>query len=340
MTHTIGRTGRRLLFGSLPVFALLLAAPAVPVAAGGGSTSTLITAKTSVSGLPQPFKLQITGYNDGSFEQIGLLLTSWSPDHKSAAWTQWDVCNASVGCSAKFAACHVASAAVMGTYGTIDLTFKPTGPLVVNKHYCQDGTTLSSVGRTRSGKLTGTFRLRTQTSYFGTIRNGHGAHRIKAVLPAVASDTTYVAPCPVQPVKQAGANCEPAYMLRATGGYLITRSANTGRSSFVMFLLGASGDPDVEIMHAVFAKGAGKSVLTISNTGGALKGATSVIPKNPYVSGKVTFESHGQLTTKADSCPTDERPGSIEASITLHVPGYPGLTAPKHDSGYLDHLKS
>lgn len=318
----IARLRRAILVATLPIAAGMAAAiPAMPAAAADAATFDL-QATTRVIGLPRPFSLELGLDTDGGPGPTALSIRLVSRTRTAGASLLWYALKSTFSCGARLARCAVETGDTMGSYGRVSLRFRATGPTRVVTSGCFGGAGGSHlVQRSRSGVLAGTFRLRTGYAWYGTIRNRAGsAHRVALRIPATVWKTTTGASCP--PTK----DCSPRLVLQPVGSsVIVSRLAGpTGPGELVTFGYHASAEPGVVLGHMIAVRGKGPSLLAVSDDPDPLVGATVKVPKNPWLTGTLTFESHAPLVSADDDgCAAQTRQGSLISTLVATLPGLP-----------------
>ena len=318
MRIAMGRRIVRSLTAGALVGSVLTGAGALPAAAGVPvGTYFEGAARQPVVGLPGMTLSMYASDLGGPTGNLGLVLRKANAAKSAWAEDQWAVAG-DVGCTIKLGSCTIDDTGNLGTYGRIDLTFSATKAATKHDLVCFGSDVVYAKQLRRTGVLTGTLRLSTKSTKLGTIRNGVGAHRVKATIPITMRRTTYTgAACP------ATTACEPAAWLngqsyRATGFRRLP--TGRGRTGYVRDV--ASAVPEVERTWYVYADGAGAAALSLSTATTLAAASLGTDLSAPFVTGTATFDATAAKTSTTHlGCDAESRTGELDVHLTWHMPG-------------------
>jgi hypothetical protein len=311
-----------LVIGSLLAM-LLGSAPAAALAPNPVHT---LAFTVKVAGLPKAYTLNLLAKDFGggiAALQVQLTRKATTGSHPIQLH-QWYFQHATFTCSAHVASCNLDTISSTGAEaaGRIHLTFSATGSETTKQDVCKfDHSSLGS-HTSRPGSVTGTFRLQTHTTFFGTIRNSAtlGTGHIPSSIVAKATKWNTSGSCP--------GPCQTYTDLQALGGDSTHVGSNWYPSA-------AKGDAywelythsdDLTIGHRILGKTT-QHFLTVTDNSPALDAMSlDLSPFAPFLKGSGTFTGGAPPTTSGSTCVITERNGTFNGSWTAKLDGWGTLT--------------
>lgn len=301
------------------VAGLLVGGGAVPAMAGIPVAPQLEgNATQRVAGLARTRLLLYASDLGGPVAGITMVLRTGNTAKTASAEDSWQLEGGTVTCTPKLTSCTIDAKGGFGTYGTVDLAFAATKPIVKKDLVCFGSDVVYATQIRRAGVLTGTLRLATKSKKLGVIRNGTGTHRIKAEIPMTMRRTTYTgASC-------ANTNlCAPSAWLNGQD-YAVTgyRRLPTGKGTTGFVRTVTSAEPDVRRQWYVYARGAGGTTLSLSTSSSLAAASIGTQPSAPFVTGTATFAAmNPKAATTFLGCDAESRTGQLDLDLTWHLPG-------------------
>lgn len=287
--------------------------------------SYAVTAAAAVSGTAKPYRLDlIAEANQGAqYAELTLSRTAPTGNHPLQRH-RFHVSPSSTSCTWQLASCTIADLGQMGQFGTLDLRFTPSAAGTTADRIC-GGVVVGTV-MTRPGALTGVLRLKTGTSYFGTVRNGAARVRVPASIPASAQKYT---PNGAACGSRAPGPCQPGFSLLSFSG--LSKPSATRVSSESTAVLSVSFDDvtnvsAVTVKHVVSGRVPAASFAITSNVPKPLQAArVDFGAMAPFATGNARFDGSGDPSSP-DSCGQMTRSGWLTGTLRVTFDGF-GLRA-------------
>lgn len=313
---------RRLLSAAAAV-TMLVALHPMPAAALFTKPQQQLFFSVAVTGTPNPYTLYLRA-NDvgpGSNDSIEVWFGRTAPNgNKPQQVHDYYVSGATVSCATGLATCDINSGTQMGSLGQIHLTYAASTPVATTHHTCPNSFQSVYNESRRNGHATGTFLLKTGTSYFKTIRNtSSAAVHIPASITTRASKFTYGSDC------GPGGPCATDVSLNVS-----TFAGSLGTTQFKNSGLGRvdfeASDPEVastSIRHTVFGQARVTVLQVTQNSPKSLQKISLSIPFQPFITGSGTFTGSGDATvSNFAGCREVDRSGSFSGNFSAQFDGW------------------
>jgi hypothetical protein len=263
--------------------------------------------------------LQSESNDTSQFTDFILSRTATTGNHAEQLH-DWNISPSHTTCSAGLHSCRMYDAGGMGAFGTFDLNFTPTARATTKNEICGGVVVATSIKR--PGLLTGTFRIKTGTNYFGTIRNSGTHVRIPSSLPATAKQTT-----------PNGADCGPitlppcrtvVELFASTLDFFIfgVRAADEPSAVLEIGVQDFTNSKVVQIQHVVQGD-VPKATLTVtSNDPKPLQRAKVKFGAlAPFATGSARFDAT-EDPSPPDTCSFIHRDGTLHGSVAMTFDGF------------------
>ena len=282
-----------------------------------------LTIDVPVLGAAKPYSLHLFAQNLGTSGTLDLKLSRRATTGAHDLQTHdFYIQNVSLSCSANLGSCYLDTGAHMGSFGRIHLHFSATYPGQTSALRCAKDY-FNGDRTTRRGTVSGTFRLVTETAYFGTIRNGAAGVHLPATFGAQAAKVHYSSKhCP------AGDSCPPQLVLQGVTpddtSVIGTPRHALGQGHIYYQHPDATVVPDVSVTHSIEAATAhGTFVKLLSNTPKLQKLSMDLAGFGPWLSGKAVFTGGAPSTVSGTTCLDRERYGaSFTSTVVAQFDGY------------------
>jgi hypothetical protein len=276
-----------------------------------------------LTGTPDPYTLNLTARDVGSgandYLDVWVSRTA-TAGKKPQQIDYFDVTGATMTCTSNLGSCDVNSGTQMGSLGQIHLFFSATGSSSMIQHTCPTDTGKAYTETRQSGHVTGTFVLKTGTSYFKTIRNAASAPvHIPSSITTRASKFTYGTDC-----SSSGPCTSDVFLGVSTpdGAISANQFTGTGKASIEFDVY----DPEVAstaVRHQIFDQATMTVLHVTSNSPHPLQKISVSLPLQPFLSGSGTFTGSGNATVSTyTGCRETDRSGSFTGNFTAHLDGY------------------
>jgi hypothetical protein len=324
---------RQLAVGTGALLALVASLPGTATAATpkvDGPPRYELNANVPLLGTPKPYRL--TFHEDPlgipTTLEIDVLRHSTIKNHPEQG-TAFQFSGPTMSCTSALGACTLSDAGTMGTFGHMNLAFSAAHPATVAPVTCNGVVTGHTTSR--KGVLTGTLRLITGTTYFGTIRNGGSGTHTSASIPATATKSASNGKA-----CGTGSSCVSSLDMFALGTDTFAIAERSQSSSLALLELTdqeTTTNPDLTLQHHVLAHVPKAAFHVTSNSPDVLQEARiDYRTLEPFATGTATFAATNPPSTSGTSCVDTSREGTLTGPLTMQIDGYGPFTLTNSDA--------